>query len=71
MKNYSIEEALKKLRPILDGLPSGESAQLESLVKDFGYLGSLAYLDPSTPRPWNPSRDGYFVDKHYFILKQL
>jgi len=71
VKNYSISEALKRLEPKLKDLPYCERIQLEGLVKDFGYLGALRYLDPSVSRPWNPDRDGYMVDKHYLILKQL
>lgn len=71
MKNFSTKDALEKLEPILKTLPYGESTQLRSLVGDFGYLGAIAYLDPSIKRSSISNRDTNVVNRHYLILTQL
>ena len=71
MKNYNTDEALKRLDPVLKTLPLEERGQLYGLVRDYGYLGAIAYLDPSVKHAPIVHRDSLMVESHYSILKQL
>lgn len=71
MKNYSLQQALQKLAPILERLSCGEQAQLLGLVQDYGYQGAMTYLDPTKKYLPPTERDQRMVESHFNILKNL
>ena len=69
-KNITIKACLKQLEKIV--LPFNERMQLESLVKEFGCLGAIEYLQPLPERQANlVDRDQNMADKFREILEKL
>jgi hypothetical protein len=67
-KNFNKDYVLDKLSKHRDTDPELWS-QLSGLVSNYGYLGSLEYLNPN--KKSSPFRDNYLMKKHRKILEEI
>lgn len=67
-KNFNKNYVLDKLSKYRDTDPE-LWCQLSALVEDYGYLGSLEYLNPN--KKSSPFRDGCLMEEHRKILEEM